>query len=102
MSLFKFNYKHHGTAFFFNALFTAVTFAIILVFNDQLDKYLEKQDYFHDDTHPYIKGGVHAISILIVTFVKVRSLQVINFKSSIIFESFRYDIQKSKSSIGPL
>ena len=69
MALFKFNHKHRGTAFFFNALFTAVTFAIILVFNDQLDKYLEKQDYFHDDTHPYIKGGVHAISILIVTFV---------------------------------
>ena len=42
MALFKFNQKHHGTAFFFNALFTAVTFAIILVFNDQLDKYLEK------------------------------------------------------------
>ena len=50
MALFKFNYKHRGTAFFFNALFTAVTFAIILVFNDQLDKYLANQHYFHDDT----------------------------------------------------
>jgi hypothetical protein len=68
MALFKFNYKHHGTAFFFNALFTAVTFAIILVFNDQLDKYLAKQHYFHADTHPYVKGIVHAMIILIVTF----------------------------------
>ena len=68
MALFKFNQKHHGTAFFFNALFTAVTFAIILVFNDQLDKYLENQHYFLDDTHPYVKDGVHAVSILIVTF----------------------------------
>ena len=69
MTLFKFNYKHRPTSFFFNALFTAVTFAIILVFNDQPDKYLANQHYFHDDTHPYIKGGVHTVIILIVTFV---------------------------------
>ena len=56
MAIFKFNYEHRGTSFFFNALFTSVTFAIILVFNDQLDKYLEQQKYFREDTHPYIKG----------------------------------------------
>ena len=48
MAIFKFNYEHRGTSFFFNALFTSVTFAIILVFNDQLDKYLEQQKYFSD------------------------------------------------------
>ena len=69
MAIFKFNYAHRGTSFFFNALFTSVTFAIILVFNDQLDKYLEQQKYFREDTHPYIKGAVHAVGILLVTFV---------------------------------
>ena len=56
MAIFKFNYKQHSTAFFFNALFTAVTFATILVFNDKVDDYLEKQHYFNKDTHPYVKG----------------------------------------------
>jgi len=69
MALFKFNYKEHTTAFFFNALFTAVTFATILVFNDKVDDYLEKQHYFSDDTHPYVKGGVHTITILVWTFI---------------------------------
>jgi len=69
MALFKFNYKDHKTAFFFNALFTAVSFAAILVFNDQVDTYLEKQHYFTKDTHPYVKGAIHTITILIWTFI---------------------------------
>ena len=69
MAIFKFNYKEHTTAFFFNALFTAVTFAAILVFNDQVDTYLEKQHYFTKDTHPYVKGAIHTITILIWTFI---------------------------------
>ena len=36
---------------------------------NQIDKYLEQQNYFHNDTPTYIKGGVHAVIILIVTFV---------------------------------
>ena len=69
MAIFKFNYREHSTAFFFNALFTAVTFATILVFNDKVDDYLEKQHYFNEDTHPYVKGGVHTITILVWTFI---------------------------------
>ena len=69
MALLKFNYKDHKTAFFFNALFTAVSFAAILVFNDQVDTYLEKQHYFTKDTHPYVKGAIHTITILIWTFI---------------------------------
>ena len=69
MALVKFNYKDHKTAFFFNALFTAVSFAAILVFNDQVDTYLEKQHYFTKDTHPYVKGAIHTITILIWTFI---------------------------------
>ena len=69
MALFKFNYKDHKTAFFFNALFTAVSFAAILVFNDQVDTYLEKQHYFTKDTHPYVKGAIHTLTILIWTFI---------------------------------
>lgn len=69
MALFKFNYENRKTAFFFNALFTAVTFTIILIFNDQVDKYLEKQKYFHEYTHPYLKGLVHGICILFITLI---------------------------------
>ena len=69
MAIFKFNYREHSTAFFFNALFTAVTFATILVFNDKVDDYLEKQHYFNKDIHPYVKGGVHTITILVWTFI---------------------------------
>ena len=57
MAIFKFNYEHRGTSFSL-MLFTSVTFAIILVFNDQLDKYLEQQKYFREDTHPYIKDVI--------------------------------------------
>ena len=40
MVLIKINNKSISTAFFFNALFTAVTFAVILVFNDYtIDSY---------------------------------------------------------------
>ena len=69
MAIFKFNYREHTTAFFFNALFTAVTFATILVFNDYVDKYLEEQHYFTPDTHPYVKGGIHTMTILVWTFI---------------------------------
>ena len=46
MSLIKINNNDMTTAFFFNALFTAVTFAVILVFNDYVD------DEFKDFKEP--------------------------------------------------
>ena len=48
MAIFKFN-TNLFYCVFFNALFTAVTFATILVFS-KVDDYLEKQHYFNKDT----------------------------------------------------
>ena len=42
MAVFYFNHKKPSVAFFFNAFFTAVTFAVILVFNDNIDDYLKQ------------------------------------------------------------
>ena len=39
MAIFKVNNKHQGTSFFLNALFTAITFAVVLVFNDLIEDY---------------------------------------------------------------
>ena len=44
MALYKVNHNNPSIAFFFNALFTAVTFSVILVFNDYVDDYLHKLD----------------------------------------------------------
>ena len=69
MPLFNFNIKHHRTHFIFNSLFTAITFAIILVFDDIIDQHLENLPYFHKDKHPYIKGWVHAINIFAIYMI---------------------------------
>jgi len=69
MALFNFNIKHHLTHFTFNSLFTAITFAIILVFNDIIDYHLRKTDYFHKDRHPYIKGCIHAVNIFAIYMI---------------------------------
>ena len=70
-SLFNLNldFKHHHTSFFFNSLFTATTFAIIFVFNDYLDRFLEKQNYFDGKRHPFIKMMFHTVTILLITFI---------------------------------
>ena len=53
MALFNFNIKHHRTRFVLNSLFNSLTFAIILVFNDVIDDYLEQIPFFHKEKHPY-------------------------------------------------
>jgi len=64
--VFKFNQKDMNTAFFFNALFTAVTFAIVLVFNDFIeDEYTE----FKNKMTPIQKGAIHTVVIFLFTFI---------------------------------
>ena len=66
MAIFYFNHKKPSVAFFFNAFFTAVTFAVILVFNDKIDDYL-KQLTIKNNIKPYLKVTIHTILILIFT-----------------------------------
>ena len=66
MAIFYFNHNKPAVAFFFNAFFTAVTFAVILVFNDNVDKYLQDM-VVKENMKPFIKGSVHTILILIFT-----------------------------------
>ena len=63
------DYTHHNTSFFFNSLFTATTFAIIFVFNTELDRYLEKQTYFAGKQHIYVRLTFHAVTICLVTLI---------------------------------
>ena len=65
MALIKINNNNPTTAFFFNALFTAVTFAVILVFNDYVDD--EFKDIKEKLSVP-VKVTVHTLIILIFTF----------------------------------
>ena len=64
MALIKINNKNIATAFFFNALFTAVTFAVILVFNDYIDDELK---HIKKKLSPPVKLTVHTLIILIFT-----------------------------------
>ncbi len=68
MALYKVNHNNPSIAFFFNALFTAVTFSVILVFNDYVDDYLHKLE-LQDNIKPVVKGGLHALLILVFTFL---------------------------------
>ena len=65
MSVIKINNNDMTTAFFFNALFTAVTFAVILVFNDYVDD--EFKDFKESLSTP-VKVTLHTLIILIFTF----------------------------------
>jgi hypothetical protein len=66
MVFFKVNNKDTHVAFFFNAFFTAVTFAVILVFNDFVDDYLRSVHTTRFSKH-LMKGSIHALFILFFT-----------------------------------
>ena len=65
MVLIKINNKNATTAFFFNALFTAVTFAVILVFNDYVD---DEFKHLKEKLSVPVKVMLHTLIILIFTF----------------------------------
>ena len=58
LPIFKLNHKHHSSAFFFNALYSAVIFAVVLVVNDLIDEYIDKNK-FKNHHHKYIKLLIH-------------------------------------------
>tara|TARA_Y100000310_G_C20066897_1_gene527554 strand:+ start:281 stop:538 length:258 start_codon:yes stop_codon:yes gene_type:complete len=68
MAIFYFNHNKPAVAFFFNAFFTAVTFAVILVFNDRVDEYL-KNMVIKENIKPFVKGSIHTILILVFTLI---------------------------------
>ena len=68
--IFKLNHKHHSSAFFFNALYSAVIFAVVLVVNDHIDEYLDKND-FKTHHHKYLKLLVHFTTTFILTFLVI-------------------------------
>ena len=73
MPYFKnFNHKNRFTAFAFNAVFAALSFAIILVYDDWLENYLKRTIKKKKFKH-YIKLIVHSINIfffsLLLTYI---------------------------------
>ena len=76
MSIFKVNNKHQGTSFFLNALFTAITFAVVLVFNDLIDDYY-KHYYDQKKMNPFLKGFLHILLILLFTFILTYAFKIL-------------------------
>ena len=62
--LIRVNHKNHNIAFFFNALYSAIIFAIILTFNDYIDQFLDKKA-LKDHYKKSIKVFIH----LMITFI---------------------------------
>ena len=65
--LINLNHKNHNNAFFFNALYSAVIFAVVLIFNDYVDKFLDKKKEFKDHHKKSIKVFIHFITTFILT-----------------------------------
>ena len=68
MALLKINLSRYFTAFFFHALFSAITLAFVLVFNDMVDNYLIN-NVPDKDLNPKLKIGIHIIIVLVFTFM---------------------------------
>ena len=64
--VFKFNQRDMNTAFFFNALFTAITFAIVLVFNDIIEV---EYPALKNNMTSIQKGIIHTVIIFLFTFI---------------------------------
>ena len=63
------DFKTFKTSSFVVVLPLLPVIAIILVFNDVIDAYLEQMPFFHKDKHPYIKGCVHAVNIFTIYMI---------------------------------
>lgn len=68
MAIFKVDHKSSKVSFLLNATFTAVSFALIFIFNDFVDWGLEKIDH---ETHikASLKVVIHFASILVFSIV---------------------------------
>lgn len=76
LPIFKINHKHHNNAFFINALYSAVIFAAVFVFNDHIDEYIDK-NVFKTDHHKYIKLLIHFTTTFILTFLVIYVFRIL-------------------------
>lgn len=71
MPFFRINHSYLSNAFIFNALYSAIIFAFLFVFNDYIDKYiithLEETYNFH--IKQIIKLFIHTITTFLVAII---------------------------------